>query len=110
MDRDAFGMALVVGFGLLAVLFAGQVWSFAARWIGRSIAGAVQILLVIGATYAVYQVYSGWSAADSAADNEYESSLDLEEEFDTTDASLNSELPEQELEQEIDEDLESPSK
>lgn len=110
MDKDAVAVALVVGFGLLALLFAGQVWSFAARWVGRSIAGAVQILLATGAAYAVYQIYSGWQAADSSAEDEYDSSLDLDDKLDTTEDAFNSELSDQELEQEVEEELESLSK
>ena len=63
IDRNAASLGLVVAGALLVLLFAGQVWNFAARWVARSISGAVLILLALGIGYAAAQLYAGWSSA-----------------------------------------------
>ena len=63
IDRNAASLGLVVAGALLVLLFAGQVWDFAARWVARSISGAVLILLALGIGYAAAQLYAGWSSA-----------------------------------------------
>lgn len=108
VNKNAIAVAAVIGVAVLALLFAGQVWSFAARWVGRSVAGAVQILLAVGVTYGVYQVYSGWRAADNA-ESTYESSVNLDDELDATDEYLDGELSDEEFEQEVEKELEELS-
>jgi hypothetical protein len=58
------GIAVGLLFGglTLALLFAGQALSFAAWWLGRAITGGVTILFAFGVGYAVYELYSGWTA------------------------------------------------
>lgn len=109
IDKTAIAVALTIGAGMLALLFAGQVWSYAARWVGRSIAGAVQILLAAGIAYTVYQVYTGWRAADDSTTDEYESSVELSDELDATDDYLAGDLSDEEFEQEVEQELEKIS-
>lgn len=67
-------MALAAGLSLLALLFAGQAWTYAARLVGR--AGAVQILFVVGIAYAAYQLYAGWNTTeDSRVTTDYTGSI-----------------------------------
>lgn len=63
IDKNATSLGVVVAGALLVLLFAGQVWNFAARWVARSISGAVLILIALGLGYAVTQLYGGWSSA-----------------------------------------------
>ena len=64
IDTGALKLGLVVGGGLLALLFAGQVLTVAARWTGMALSGAVLILLALGAGYAATQLYAGWARAE----------------------------------------------
>ena len=69
MSRNLEGVkiAVLVGGGLLALFFAGQIFQLAARWTARALSGAVLILTALAAAYVAYQVYTGW---DAAAENE----------------------------------------
>jgi hypothetical protein len=117
IDRNAASLGLVVAGALLVLLFAGQVWNFAARWVARSISGAVLILLALGIGYAAAQLYAGWSSA-----KDEEQSFDDSDLLDGNDSSgpadvddvqseyLEGSLSEQELEEELESllDEESP--
>lgn len=117
IDRNAASLGLVVAGALLVLLFAGQVLSFAARWVARSISGAVLILLALGIGYAAAQLYAGWSSA-----KDEEQSFDDSDLLDGDDSSgpadvddvqseyLEGSLSEQELEEELESllDEESP--
>jgi hypothetical protein len=117
IDRNAASLGLVVAGALLVLLFAGQVWNFAARWVARSISGAILILLALGIGYAAAQLYAGWSSA-----KDEEQSFDDSDLLDGNDSSgpadvddvqseyLEGSLSEQELEEELESllDEESP--
>ena len=117
IDRNAASLGLVVAGALLVLLFAGQVWNFAARWVARSISGAVLILLALGIGYAAAQLYAGWSSAKDEEQSFDDSGLldgndssgpadvdDVQSEY------LEGSLSEQELEEELESllDEESP--
>jgi hypothetical protein len=114
IDKDSASLGLVVAGTLLALLFAGQVWSFAARWAGRAVSGAFLVLLALGVGYAVAQLYAGWTSAkdeeqsfdDADRWNEDPSSGDGGVD-DVRSEYLEGSLSEQELEEELEELLES---
>ncbi|MFC7058813.1 hypothetical protein [Halovenus salina] len=65
-NSRGIAVGLLVGCLVLALLFAGQVLSFAAFWLGRALTGAVILFLAFGLGYGAYELSSGWSKADSS--------------------------------------------
>jgi len=96
-DLRGMAVGLLVGALVLALLFAGQVLSFAAWWLGRAVTGAVILLLAFGLGYVAYELYSGWSAADSSrsAAGEWDAETETTDGGDVT-------LSDEELEEELD--------
>lgn len=106
-NKDAVVVALLVSGVVLALLFAGQVWSYAARWAGRAVAGTAQILLAVGLAYATYKLYSGWQAAEDSSHSSFETEADEEPSIDDiTDDYVGGSLTEEELDKELDEIIE----
>jgi len=110
IDKNSASLGLVVAGTLLALLFAGQVWSFAARWAGRAISGAFLILLALGIGYAVAQLYAGWTDAkdegrsfDDADRWDEDPSSGPADVDDVQSDYLEGSLSEQELEEELEE-------
>ena len=68
-NSEAVKLTLIVGGAALVLLFAGQVFQFAARWAGRAISGALLLLLAAGIGYATYQLMSGWTAAGTTSNS-----------------------------------------
>ncbi|MFC7071750.1 hypothetical protein ACFQJ7_09900 [Halovenus rubra] len=101
-DLRGIAVGLLVGALVLALLFAGQVLSFAAFWLSRAVTGAAILLLAFGLGYAAYELSSGWSAADSSQST----AADWDAETDTIDESNNEDssntLSDEELEAELD--------
>lgn len=64
VDSDALKIGVLVGTGMLVMLFAGWVVSYVSRFLARAITGGVIILLAAGLGYAAYQLYNGWQAAE----------------------------------------------
>lgn len=103
-NTRGIAVGLLLGILVLALLFAGQALSFAAWWLGRAIAGGATILLAVGAGYAGYEFYSGWtaktesesSAAEWNASPETDGNENSAEEIDT-------DITDQELEEELEE-------
>jgi type VI protein secretion system component VasK len=101
-DLRGIAVGLLVGALVLALLFAGQVLSFAAFWLARAISGTVILLLAFGLGYAAYELYSGWSAADDSrsAAPEWEAETDAIDESDDED--IGATLSDEELQEELD--------
>lgn len=101
-DLRGIAVGLLVGALVLALLFAGQVLSFAAFWLGRAITGTVILLLAFGLGYAAYELYSGWSEADSSrtAAADWDAETDGVDESD--DEAIGETLSDEELEAELD--------
>ena len=108
IDTGALKLGLVVGGGLLALLFAGQVLAVATRWAGRALSSAVFILLALGAGYAATQLYAGWTRAEeesTGGGTDFETDVSTDPD-DVRSAYVDGGMSEQELEAELEEILE----
>ena len=108
IDTGALKLGLVVGGGLLALLFAGQVLAVATRWAGRALSSAVFILLALGAGYAATQLYAGWTRAEeesTGGGTDFETDV-LTDPDDVRSAYVDGGMSEQELEAELEEIIE----
>lgn len=94
-------VGLLVGGLVLALLFAGQVLSFAAFWLGRVITGTVILLLALGLGYAAYELSSGWSQADGSQSTTAEWDAETES-IGGPDTGDDTTLSDEELEEELD--------
>jgi type VI protein secretion system component VasK len=101
---DARGIAVGLVFGTLtlALLFAGQALSFAAWWLGRAITGGVTILFAFGVGYAVYELYSGWTATSESRSSSTEWNVDRENSENKNESEdISQEINDQELDEEL---------
>ena len=108
IDTGALKLGLVVGGGLLALLFAGQVLAAAARWTGMALSGAVFVLLALGAGYAATQLYAGWTRAEeesTGGGTDFETDVSTDPD-DVRSAYVAGSMSEQELEAELEEIIE----
>jgi uncharacterized membrane protein len=94
VDAKALKLAAVVVGGAVALFVA----SFVLRWVGRILSWAVLLGLALAAGYVVYQLYSGWSAADEELGTSADATDDVES---VQERYASGELSESELEAEL---------